>query len=116
MELKDIVKFQIEFSKKYFKKDHTKPKEFAEFLKKLQFGTIALCGEVGEFANVVKKVLRENDAGKEVSGERIKNLNEELVDVFSYTMILSATLGIDLEKEYFKKMEKNKERFKNFIE
>jgi NTP pyrophosphatase (non-canonical NTP hydrolase) len=111
MDLKDLLKFQLEFSKKHFNKDHTKPKDFDAFLNKLQFGTIALCGEVGEFANVVKKILRERDANKKTPEERLISLNEELVDVFAYTLILSATLGIDLEKEYLKKMEKNKERF-----
>ncbi|MGC9050987.1 hypothetical protein [Pyrobaculum sp.] len=38
-------------------------------------------------------------------------LVEELTDVFIYTLTIAGLLGIDLEKAYFEKLEKNRRRF-----
>jgi len=115
MDIKELNDFQLKMSKEWFGADHRRPEDFQEFMKRLQFGTIALSGEVGEFANVVKKMIRFSELNQQKKAEeKIDDLKEELADVFAYTLILSSTLGISLEDEYLKKMEKNKERFKNF--
>ena len=58
--------------------------------------TLGMCGEVGEFANVVKKIdkgqLNINDASTKV------RLTEELADVFTYLMSLAGILQVDMEK------------------
>lgn len=41
-------------------------------------------------------------------------LTEEISDVFIYLIKLVYQLDFDLESEYFKKMKKNEERFKNY--
>lgn len=58
--------------------------------------TIALCGEAGEFANVVKKHVRSSDenAAGELVDARSKML-EELVDVQIYFTKLLLVLGCD---------------------
>jgi NTP pyrophosphatase (non-canonical NTP hydrolase) len=71
--------------------------------------TLALAGEVGEFANIVKKVerhsLRLGDADV-----RWK-LMMELTDVFIYTLNLAALLNIDLSKSYEHVRGLNEKRF-----
>lgn len=80
---------------------------------RLEFLSNALAGEVGEFANIVKKIARRELYGGEGKGlgEAREELEEELIDVFIYIMTVAALLGFDLEKAYLAKLEKNKERF-----
>ena len=73
--------------------------------------TVALTGEVGEFANLTKKVARGDftlEAGK-------PEMASELADIFIYLLKLSDQLGIDLETEFQDKMHLNEERFKQFM-
>ena len=72
---------------------------------------VALTGEVGEFANITKKIARGDftlDSGK-------PELASELADIFVYLLKLAGQLGIDLEVEYKSKMRLNEERFKRFV-
>jgi NTP pyrophosphatase (non-canonical NTP hydrolase) len=74
-----------------------------------------LTGEIGEFANVVKKVVRDHKVFKDKPDkERMEKLKEELTDCFIYLMILSNILKMDLEREYFKKLEYNKKKFESY--
>jgi NTP pyrophosphatase (non-canonical NTP hydrolase) len=112
--MKNIMRYQEEFNKQHgwYWGD---PKDEKERLNFLQFGIVALTGEVGEFANHLKKIMRENTyLKKELKPEDYENLKGELIDVFAYVLVLSQILNLDLEKEYYKKMEHNKERFKRF--
>lgn len=76
----------------------------------LEFLLVSLTGEVGEVANIVKKIVR----GDFKLSERKSDIQEELADVFIYLMKLSYQLDIDLEKAYMAKMGKNRERFLNY--
>lgn len=71
--------------------------------------TLGMCGEVGEFANVVKKIdkgqLDLRDAKTKV------RLAEELADIFTYMMSLAGMLNIDLEKAYIGVRINNERRF-----
>lgn len=58
----------------------------------LEYCTIALAGEAGEFANVVKKIIRDNDRGK-----REDDLVLELGDTLWYVAQVAKVLGYDLE-------------------
>jgi len=71
------------------------------------YHVLALCGETGELANKVKKVIR----GDRTMKEGHRDIAEELTDVFIYTMNLVALLNIDLVMEYRKKRVINEERF-----
>ena len=79
---------------------------------RLEYLTNALAGEVGEVANLVKKVrsvvygrgdLRLDDVRQELA--------EEIADVFTYLLTIAGLLGLDLEKTYLQKLEKNRKRF-----
>ena len=114
MDLKEITKFQREFDEKHgWNWANSSEKEKLEHL---QYGTIALTGEVGEFANLVKKILREfNSTGKLPGKDMYEKLKEELTDVFIYLLKLAdQALEMDIEKEYFKKMKFNEVKFKRF--
>jgi NTP pyrophosphatase (non-canonical NTP hydrolase) len=115
MELKQLENFQKEFDARH-EWDFSNPNNNEEWLKHLQYSTIGMTGEFGEFANVVKKILREFRKNKTIDDENKEKLKEELVDVFIYLIKLSGqVLKMDLEKEYFEKMKVNEEKFKKFL-
>jgi NTP pyrophosphatase (non-canonical NTP hydrolase) len=74
--------------------------------------TVALTGEVGEFANLAKKVAW----GDFSLQDGRPQLASELADIFIYLLKLSDQLGIDLETEFHQKMKMNEERFKRFLD
>ena len=114
MELKKIAKFQKDFDLKHFPA-FWKIKSEEDFLSRLEYLAIALAGEVGEFANLVKKIRRRFDnLEKKISKDIFEKLKEELTDVFIYVLISSNLLKMDLEKEYFKKMKINEKKFREF--
>ena len=73
------------------------------------FITLAMCGEVGEVANVVKKIER-GSLKIEDAATRF-DLAMEITDVYTYFLVLAGTLGIDLEESYKVKRQQNAERF-----
>lgn len=107
MELAELIQLQTDFDR-----GHGVAKPFfvpisSDNLHELEHLVVCLVGEVGEFANELKKVVR-GDAPYE---ERHAALAEELTDTFIYLMKIAAQTGIDLESEYLKKLEKNRRRF-----
>ncbi|TXD96729.1 nucleotide pyrophosphohydrolase [Psychrobacter frigidicola] len=68
---------------------------------------VCLLGELGEFANILKKVTRGDFSLEDVKGD----LDEELVDAFIYLIKISNQFNVDLEEGYLSKLEKNKQRF-----
>jgi NTP pyrophosphatase (non-canonical NTP hydrolase) len=72
--------------------------------------TVALAGEVGEFANVTKKIVR-GDFNLETAKPE---LSSELADIFIYLLKLADQLGIDLEAAFRSKLEYNEKRFEGF--
>lgn len=79
-------------------------------LEMLQYLVICTVGELGEVSNIVKKVSR-----GDFNLDYVKNeLSEEIIDVFIYIIKLAYQLNIDIENEFLKKLEKNKQRFKKF--
>ena len=59
------------------------------------YPTLGLCGEAGEVADKVKKVIR--DRGGSFSPEVIEALQLELGDVLWYVAQLATELGLDLD-------------------
>ena len=107
MELTKLIQLQADFDR-----GHGVAKPFfvpisSDNLHELEHLVVCLIGEVGEFANELKKVVR-GDASYE---ERQAALAEELADTFIYLIKIAAQTGIDLESEYLKKLEKNHRRF-----
>lgn len=114
MDLKELVKIQKEFDKTHgFDSTNNYSKNA------LMKVALALMGECGELANLVKKHVRSESAGgRDTISDRgrdyLEEAREELADIFIYLMKLSMILKTDLEKEYLKKTKKNKSRFKDF--
>ena len=74
---------------------------------------MSLCGEVGEGANVVKKMQR---GSYDPDDEEVQlELASELVDVFIYVLSCAGIIGMNMEEFYAAKREFNATRFKGTI-
>lgn len=107
MELKNLIRLQADFDR-----SHGIQKPFfvpitSSNLQELEHLVVCLVGEVGEFANELKKVVR----GDSTYEDSRNSLAEELADTFIYLMKISAQTGMDLEAEFLSKLEKNSQRF-----
>jgi NTP pyrophosphatase (non-canonical NTP hydrolase) len=112
MELSTLVDLQISADRRRgFQVDFdSDPERLAQLEKDL----IGLLGEVGEFANVLKKVrLAITHSGYEgpTLEEAKPNLREELSDALIYLIRLSVVLGGDLETDLVDKMKVNELRY-----
>lgn len=104
--LPDLQRFQREFDcSRGFDPPHG-----GESLDGLEFAALAIAGEVGEVANLLKKVRRARWRGEEASVDQ-RDLEAEVADIFAYVLKLSNLAGIDLADAYQKKMRFNGERF-----
>jgi NTP pyrophosphatase (non-canonical NTP hydrolase) len=83
---------------------------FPEIAGSLSHHFIAMVGEVGEFADLLKKVDR-GSLEFEEGGETHMQMSMELTDVFIYMCNIAALLRIDLAGNYHVKREFNEERF-----
>ena len=63
---------------------------------KVIYPTLGLCGEAGEVAEKVKKVLRDNKG--EFTDEKKEEIKKELGDVCWYLAAIATDLGLDLEE------------------
>lgn len=108
MKIEELKKIQQEFEEKYMGHFTDNPND-------LLFFATALAGEVGEFCNLAKKYYRENVLSRKVNEDNnrnyLKDMQEEMIDIFTYLLIVAYILNIDIEQEYLTKLEKNKKRF-----
>ncbi|MDG1336819.1 MAG: MazG-like family protein [Tateyamaria sp.] len=88
----------------------------AERIAQLTQDTVGLIGEVGEFANLLKKA----DLTSRIEGyvgvsidSASPELREELADAMIYIIRLANALGADIEGDLLKKMLKNDERYRH---
>jgi len=65
---------------------------------RVRFLSLALCGEVGELANNVKKDWRGDQ------GNRSSDIRDELADIANYTFMLAEELKVDLPTQMMKKL------------
>lgn len=78
-------------------------------IKSVPYMTLAMAGEVGEFANIVKKIQR---GSLDMHDSRVRlDLAMELTDAFVYMLNIAGLLGIDLEKTYDMVRMNNEKRF-----
>ncbi|KUO52225.1 MAG: hypothetical protein APF76_04075 [Desulfitibacter sp. BRH_c19] len=110
MDLKEIIKIQEEFDQNHSSKFNWNKKITNDNLEMLEFILISMFGEIGETANLVKKIIR----GDFKLDEKRSALSEEIADIFIYLIKLSNQLDIDLEQSYFNKLEKNRKRFQRY--
>lgn len=78
--------------------------------KVLEHLVVCLVGEVGEFANVLKKVVR----GDRSYVEARAVLTEELTDAFIYLIKICNLMDVDLDHAFLDRLAFNRERFKKF--
>lgn len=107
MKFKELIELQSTFDSEHKSRFQWDCKITDENIEMLEFLIVSLLGEIGETANIVKKIVRGDFALNEKKGE----IGEELADVFSYLLKISYQLDIDLEQTYIDKMSKNQERF-----
>lgn len=98
-----------------FDKDHCSNFEWNEKISDeniaiLEHLMLAMVGEFGEAANIVKKVVRGDIKLSEVKDQ----LSEEIVDILIYVIKLIYQLDINIDNIYEKKMELNKKRFAKY--
>ena len=96
--MKEIIDYLTKFEKKRGWDRYNRARTKEEKIELLYKEIVALLGEFGEFANIVKGCKRDKKW-------EIKKLKEELVDMFIFLIKISKTLNIDLEKEFFEKNE-----------
>lgn len=113
MELSELVLKQISADRR-----RGFPVDFDSEVKRVQQierDLIGLFGEIGEFANTLKKVslaLEHNRYDGPSLSEAGPNLKEELADALIYMMRLSFLLGGNLEKDVIAKMKVNDGRYR----
>ena len=110
MTLEELTKYQKEFDSQNEGNFKWNEKVTDSNIEILEFLLVSLTGELGETANIVKKIVR----GDFKLDEKKDELQEEITDVFIYLLKLSYQLDIDLEKAYADKMKKNWERFSKY--
>ena len=112
MDLAKLVEIQTAFSREKFP-TFWDIKTEQDLALRLEYLTNALAGEVGEAANLVKKVVRSVVYGRgDLRLDDVRQeLAEEITDIFTYLLTIAGLLGLDLEKTYLQKLEKNRKRF-----
>jgi NTP pyrophosphatase (non-canonical NTP hydrolase) len=114
MELSAVIRKQIEADiRRGFAVDFgTELKRHEQLMRDL----VGLVGEVGEFANLLKKVgltLTTPAYSGPTLAQAASDLREELADAVIYIFRLSTILGGDLERDLLDKMKINEERYRN---
>lgn len=82
----------------------------ADNLEALEHLLVCIAGEVGELANVVKKVRR----GDRQLDEARPAIVDETADILIYVVKLANQLGFRLDDAFREKLERNRERFRNY--
>lgn len=78
-------------------------------IEQLKHHALAMAGEVGEFANLVKKIDR---GDKSLQDELVRfDMKDELTDVLIYLLNLAGMLEVDLLQAFINKRKRNNERF-----
>jgi NTP pyrophosphatase (non-canonical NTP hydrolase) len=101
MTLDDIATQCVEDSARWF------PGMMGDLEGDVFFHLAACAGEIGEAINLSKKVVRGSTTFEEIEAE----LQEEIVDVFTYLMNVVGVMGFDLAEGYTRKQKFNEQRF-----
>lgn len=110
--LKELLEEQAQFDKSHASKIPFFEEITQDNIEALEHLIVCLVGEVGELANIVKKIRR---GDRDLDGSR-QEMTEEIADVFIYLMKLSLQLSVDLESAYDRKMSENAVRFRKYVD
>jgi NTP pyrophosphatase (non-canonical NTP hydrolase) len=117
MELEALQQLQFAFDAKHgWNPPHSDRKAL---FRAINDDLIGIVGEIGEFANIIKRISLEQRLKGDLDLQSILKqhdaaLTEELVDVFIYLMRLASHLEVDIEQGYLKKLHANEHRFKRY--
>lgn len=107
MDLQKLIELQAAFDKQHVAQEPFYLPISSSNPRDLEHLVVCMLGELGEFANILKKVVR-----GDISYEQAEpQLHEELTDVFIYLMKVAGQSGVDLEARYLEKLKKNETRF-----
>ncbi|MDD2732342.1 MAG: MazG nucleotide pyrophosphohydrolase domain-containing protein [Desulfuromonadaceae bacterium] len=115
MDIRDILQKQADFDSAHGWDTTIIPEK--ERLHALERELVGLMGEVGEVANLVKKARLVAERIKPVSDaylDIVPSVNEELIDVLIYLLRMFQITGADIDAEYLRKLDFNKDRFKKY--
>jgi NTP pyrophosphatase (non-canonical NTP hydrolase) len=112
MQLSELIDLQRQLDKRHgFETEFADPTEkYAQVTKDV----VGLFGEVGEFANLLKKLNLKLDRPAEYELEiaQVESaMAEELADVFIYLIRISSILSVDLEEATRNKIQLNAVRY-----
>lgn len=105
--MEDILSQVRELDKKFNWNTYDAANTREEKLALLTDLLVNLMGEIGEFANEVKKAKRDGTFNE-------GHLKEELTDTFIFALKLALTLNMDIKTEITRKLAKNEQRFAHF--
>lgn len=116
MNLQELLKLQSSFDERHgFKTEKGCDRQLFDCLSKELVG---LVGEIGEVANLCKKVnlALDHQLVPDVAKiqERKCAMREELIDALVYLMRLCTLLDVDIEGEYLKKLKSNEGKYREF--
>ena len=72
---------------------------------------MALSGEVGELNDIFQWLTSDQSEKSNLSESQLKDIEEEVADVFLYLLRIADKLDINLEDVALKKLEINKEKY-----
>lgn len=101
MDIKEIQKRLREFAEERNWEQFHSPKNL----------TMALCAEAAELLELFQWLTEEQSREIADSEGDMARVGEEVADVFIYLARLADNLGIDIEKEVFKKMALNEKKY-----
>jgi NTP pyrophosphatase (non-canonical NTP hydrolase) len=128
MTLKEIMDIQKDFDQRHAGRTKFYVEITDKNIEVLELLLVCLVGELGEIANITKKIHRGDKAISNIGERRTRgrrkitlsdphvraHLAEEIADVFIYLVKMCNQLGVDLEAEFLKKLAFNKRRFRPF--
>src|SRR5215467_4785023 len=107
MEFKQILKMQSDFDATHSSGRSWNAPITKDNVELLEHLLVCLLGEIGECANITKKIVR----GDYRYDEARPLLASELADSFIYLMKICNQADIDLESEFLQRLDYNRERF-----
>jgi NTP pyrophosphatase (non-canonical NTP hydrolase) len=110
MEFSQILKLQSDFDAEHRSREVWNAQITKDNLELLEHLLVCLVGEIGECANITKKIVR-GDIEYEDSRPQLAS---ELADSFIYLIKICNQAGFDLERGFLERLEYNRERFQKY--
>jgi len=117
MDFNELITMQNKFDKEHGWLSN--PENFSDLIDQLHRDLVGLLGELGEFANILKKITLIYDRpdlekSQKLFEELKGDLSEELIDSLIYFIRITVHLNIDVEKEYANKLSSNRIKYKDY--